>query len=170
MTFQIIAAFSRLINFAKKFAHSRFYTVSTLSTFSTPLCLSCDRRSWRVLDNSGLRQLSPDTKNYSRPISEYQTLIYTTRNGLLDDFVYRVLEDGEQNLWLSCRKGIFHISKKELDDFASGRIASVAPVAYGTADGMMTRECRGDGDPARVARQGRQALVPDHQRRRDDRP
>jgi ligand-binding sensor domain-containing protein/signal transduction histidine kinase len=73
---------------------------------------------------------------------------YTTSNGLLDDVVYRILEDGQNNLWLSCRKGIFHISKKELDEFAGGKIASIAPVAYGTADGMMTRECSGGGDPA----------------------
>jgi signal transduction histidine kinase len=73
---------------------------------------------------------------------------YTTSNGLLDDVVYRILEDGQNNLWLSCRKGIFHISKKELDEFAKGVIASIAPVAYGTADGMMTRECSGGGDPA----------------------
>ena len=73
---------------------------------------------------------------------------YTTSNGLLDDVVYRILEDGQNNLWLSCRKGIFHISKKELDEFAKGTIASIAPVAYGTADGMMTRECSGGGDPA----------------------
>jgi ligand-binding sensor domain-containing protein/signal transduction histidine kinase len=73
---------------------------------------------------------------------------YTTRNGLLDDVVYRILEDRQNNLWLSCRKGIFTITKKELDEFAKGMIASIAPVAYGTADGMMTRECSGGGDPA----------------------
>jgi two-component sensor histidine kinase len=49
---------------------------------------------------------------------------------------------------LSCRKGVFQIDKKALDDFAGGRIASITPVAYGTADGMMTRECSGGGDPA----------------------
>lgn len=73
---------------------------------------------------------------------------YITSNGLLDDVVYRILEDGRNHLWLSCRKGIFHISKKELDEFAAGSVASIAPVAYGTADGMMTRECSGGGDPA----------------------
>jgi ligand-binding sensor domain-containing protein/signal transduction histidine kinase len=77
-----------------------------------------------------------------------QLTAYTTRNGLLDDVVYRILEDGQNNLWLSCRKGIFHIGKKELDEFAHGRISSIAPVAYDTADGMMTRECSGGGDPA----------------------
>jgi signal transduction histidine kinase len=67
---------------------------------------------------------------------------------LLDDVVYRILEDGQNNLWLSCRKGIFHIGKKDLDEFAHGTISAIAPVAYGTADGMMTRECSGGGDPA----------------------
>ena len=56
--FQIIAAFSGLLTLPKKFAHSRLYTVYTLSTFSTLLCLSCDRHSWRVLDNSSLRQFA----------------------------------------------------------------------------------------------------------------
>ena len=73
---------------------------------------------------------------------------YTTRNGLLDDVVYRIMEDDRNNLWLSCRKGVFHASKKELDDLANGTINTIAPVAYGTADGMMTRECSGGGDPA----------------------
>lgn len=81
-------------------------------------------------------------------MKDEQLTAYTTRNGLLDDVVYRILEDGQHNLWLSCRKGIFHIGKQELDEFALGKISSVAPVAYGTADGMMTRECSGGGDPA----------------------
>jgi signal transduction histidine kinase len=58
------------------------------------------------------------------------------------------MEDGRNNLWLSCRKGVFHLDKKALDEFAQGRVSSIAPVAYGTADGMMTRECSGGGDPA----------------------
>jgi ligand-binding sensor domain-containing protein/signal transduction histidine kinase len=73
---------------------------------------------------------------------------YTTRDGLFDDVVYRVLEDAQDNLWLSCNKGIFRVAKKELDDFADKRIASVNSVAYGTADGMLTRECSGGGHPA----------------------
>lgn len=73
---------------------------------------------------------------------------YTTSNGLLDDVVYRILEDGQNNLWLSGRKGVFRLSKKELNELAQGTIASIAPVAYGTADGMITRECSGGGDPA----------------------
>ncbi|HEV7396203.1 MAG TPA: two-component regulator propeller domain-containing protein [Pyrinomonadaceae bacterium] len=72
---------------------------------------------------------------------------FTTRDGLLDDVVYGVLEDGKNNLWLSCRKGIIRISKSELEDFAQGKLAALNPVGYDTADGMMTRECSGGGNP-----------------------
>jgi ligand-binding sensor domain-containing protein/signal transduction histidine kinase len=124
-----------------RFRNEEFTTLTTKDGLSSDAVISLyedsDGTLWIGTNGGGLNRLK-----------EGQLTAYTTRNGLLDDFVYRVLEDGEQNLWLSCRKGIFHISKKELDDFASGTIASIAPVAYGTADGMMTRECSGGGDPA----------------------
>lgn len=73
---------------------------------------------------------------------------YTTRNGLPDDVVYRILEDAQQNLWLSSPKGIFKISTHDLNEFAEGRISFLNPTSFGTADGMLTRECSGGGYPA----------------------
>jgi ligand-binding sensor domain-containing protein/signal transduction histidine kinase len=73
---------------------------------------------------------------------------YTTRNGLPDDVVYSILEDRQNALWLSSNKGVFRLSKNELDDFANGKASSITPVLYGTADGMITRECSGGGHPA----------------------
>ena len=73
---------------------------------------------------------------------------YTTASGLPDDLMYAVLEDGRGNLWMSCNKGIFRVSKKELEDFAAGRIRSIAGVSYSLADGMKTPECNGGNEPA----------------------
>jgi signal transduction histidine kinase len=73
---------------------------------------------------------------------------FTTRDGLPHDTVYRILEDGAGNLWMSCNKGVFRVSKAELDDFAGGRTKTLSPVVYGTADGMPTRECSGGGHPS----------------------
>src|SRR5712671_2525582 len=73
---------------------------------------------------------------------------YTTRNGLPDDVVYSILEDRQNALWLSSNKGIFRLGKNDLDDFANGKTGSITPVLYGTADGMITRECSGGGHPA----------------------
>lgn len=73
---------------------------------------------------------------------------FTVNDGLFDDAVYRVLEDSRQNLWFSCNKGIFRVSKKELDDFAQGKIKKIRAVVYGKSDGMKSSECNGGTQPA----------------------
>ncbi len=117
------------------------------TTFTTKDGLSSDAVISLYEDSDGTLWIGTNGGGLNR-MKDGRLTAYTTRNGLLDDVVYRVLEDGRNNLWLSCRKGIFHISKKELDEFAGGKTSSIAPVAYGTADGMMTRECSGGGHPA----------------------
>jgi ligand-binding sensor domain-containing protein/signal transduction histidine kinase len=124
-----------------KLANEEFTTFTTRDGLSSDAVISLHEDSdgtlWIGTNGGGLNRMK-----------DGKFTAYTTSNGLLDDVVYRILEDGRNNLWLSCRKGVFHINKKELDEFAEGMIASIAPVAYGTADGMMTRECSGGGDPA----------------------
>ncbi len=75
-------------------------------------------------------------------------LHYTTQNGLFDDFISRILADDRGNLWMSSNQGIFRVSRQELDDYAAGRIAAITSVGYGVADGMITSECNGGGQPA----------------------
>jgi signal transduction histidine kinase/streptogramin lyase len=122
-------------------------TNEEFATFTTKDGLSNDAVISLHEDSDGTLWIGTNGGGLNR-MKDGKVTAYTTRNGLLDDVVYRILEDGRNNLWLSCRKGIFHVAKKEFDDFAEGRISSIAPVAYGTADGMMTRECSGGGDPA----------------------
>lgn len=69
--------------------------------------------------------------------------VYTSDHGLPDDVIYQILEDGRGHLWMSSNRGIFRISRKELNDFAQGRVASLTPSVYGTADGMKSPECNG---------------------------
>lgn len=122
-------------------------TNEEFTTFTTSDGLSSDAVISLHEDSDGSLWIGTNGGGLNR-MKDGKFTTYTTSDGLLDDVVYRILEDGRNNLWLSCRKGIFHIGKKELDEFAKGMIASIAPVAYGTADGMMTRECSGGGDPA----------------------
>jgi signal transduction histidine kinase len=74
--------------------------------------------------------------------------VFTTRDGLPNDTVYRILGDGSGDLWMSCNKGIFRLAASELEAFAAGRVKTLSPVVYGTADGMQTRECSGGGHPS----------------------
>lgn len=73
---------------------------------------------------------------------------YTTRIGLHSDVVYQILEDARQNLWMSCNKGVFQVSKKELEALARGTISSLSSTVYATAAGMKSVECMDESQPA----------------------
>lgn len=72
---------------------------------------------------------------------------YTTTQGLFDDTIHQVMEDAHGNLWMSCNKGVFEVSKQDLNDFADGKIRSVRSIPYGRGDGMVSKECN-TGQPA----------------------
>lgn len=73
---------------------------------------------------------------------------YGTRDGLFEDTVSQILEDDRGNLWMSGNKGIWRVSRKELNDFAEGRVKAISSISYGVNDGMANRECNGGGQPA----------------------
>ena len=74
--------------------------------------------------------------------------VINTRWGLFNDVVYVILEDSRGDFWMSCNKGIFRVSKRELLDFAQGKISSVTSIVYGNADGMKSSEANGGFQPA----------------------
>jgi ligand-binding sensor domain-containing protein len=67
--------------------------------------------------------------------------VYRKKNGLFDDVVFGILEDASGNLWMSCNKGLYRVSRKQLDLFASGKITSIICTSFGKADGMRSAEC-----------------------------
>ncbi|MBL9145127.1 MAG: PAS domain S-box protein [Verrucomicrobiaceae bacterium] len=71
-----------------------------------------------------------------------------TRQGLGDDVISQILEDDLGNLWLGCNRGIFRVSKSELQDVAAGRAATVHSLALDESDGMSVAECTGGRSPA----------------------
>src|SRR5207249_508315 len=80
----------------------------------------------------------------------------TTRDGLPDDSVWSILQDGDA-LWMSSDRGVFRVSRSRLLEFMDGRGASVGvDRVIGIQDGMKSRECNGGGQPAGlIARDGR---------------
>jgi ligand-binding sensor domain-containing protein len=73
---------------------------------------------------------------------------FTTRQGLFNDGVSWLLDDGRRHFWLSCNRGIFHVSQAELNELAAGRRATITSLAYGKQDGMLNAECNGGRQPA----------------------
>ncbi len=81
-------------------------------------------------------------------LREGGSVTYTARSGLHSEVIYQILEDGSGNLWMSCNRGIFRVSKAELEEVARGARSTVRSTAYGAADGMTSLECLGGYQPA----------------------
>jgi ligand-binding sensor domain-containing protein/signal transduction histidine kinase len=74
---------------------------------------------------------------------------FTTKNGLRENTINNIQEDNFGNLWLSGLRGIYQISRADLNDVAAGVKKRVQCIAYGEADGMLSSECNGgDNQPA----------------------
>jgi signal transduction histidine kinase len=124
-----------------RFKNDQFTTYTTAdgltSDFISALYEDSSRTLWIGTNGGGLNRLQ--NNNFTA---------YTTKQGLVDDVIYSVLEDGQNNLWFSSSKGVFRVRKADLDEVARGNISSITATTYGTADGMLTRECSGGGSPA----------------------
>jgi DNA-binding NarL/FixJ family response regulator len=80
----------------------------------------------------------------------------TMDDGLFNNGVFRILEDARGNFWMSCNLGIYRVSRRQLDDFADGKIRAVNSIVYGKSDGMLNPECNGGYQPAGIrARDGK---------------
>lgn len=73
---------------------------------------------------------------------------FTTKDGLPSDIVVQIIDDDQGRLWVGTNKGIFHISRQQLDQYADGRITALTPVIYGRSDGLKSVECNGGMQPA----------------------
>ena len=81
---------------------------------------------------------------------------YTVGDGLFNNGVFQILEDSHGNLWMSCNRGIYRVSKRQLNDFAAGKTSRITSISYGRPDGMRSVECNGGLSPAGVkTRDGR---------------
>ena len=81
--------------------------------------------------------------------------VITRKQGLFDDVVHRIVEDGRGDVWMSSNRGLSRVSKRELDEVADGRRDRLAPVVYGTADGMRSAEFNGGAHSGLQTRDGR---------------
>ncbi len=74
--------------------------------------------------------------------------VYTTKQGMFDDRIIQILDPGDGNFWMSSNRGIFYVSRQQLNDFADGKIRSISYGLLGAEDGMKSKECNGGVQPA----------------------
>ena len=75
---------------------------------------------------------------------------YNSKTGLPNDGAFQILEDDDRNFWISSNRGIYRVSKDELNAFADGSISRVNSISYGKSDGMLNAECNGGRSPAGI--------------------
>jgi signal transduction histidine kinase len=73
---------------------------------------------------------------------------YTVNEGLYNNGVFAILEDEKDFLWMSCNRGIYRVSRQQLNDYAAGKTSQISSIAYGRQDGMLNIECNGARQPA----------------------
>lgn len=77
-----------------------------------------------------------------------KVVAFTARNGLPDDVVHQILDDGQGYLWLSSNHGVSRVKRAALN--AANEETPLGPVNFGRSDGMRSSECRGGFQPAGV--------------------
>jgi ligand-binding sensor domain-containing protein/signal transduction histidine kinase len=81
---------------------------------------------------------------------------YTVDDGLLCSYVNSFAEDDLGNMWMSCMRGVFRVPRRQLEDFAAGKISAVTATAYGVEHGLVsTRATAGFDRAAYKTRDGR---------------
>lgn len=69
-------------------------------------------------------------------------------DGLFDDTVYAVAEDGQGRIWLPCNRGVFGIEKSDVERYLAGQIPQIQSLVLGPQHGFPGTECNGGSQPS----------------------
>lgn len=81
-------------------------------------------------------------------IKEGKFTRFTVKSGLYSDLAFAVFGDRRGNLWMNCNRGIYKARKKDLDNFAEGKILKIPSISFGRPEGIKSTECNGPAQPA----------------------
>lgn len=118
-----------------------------ITTYTTRNGLLANFAQAVYVDRDGVVWAGTSPGGLSR-IKDGHVTTYSIDQGLFDLTVGAIVEDDSGYLWMTCNKGIYKVSKKELNDYADGRISAIHSIVYGTADGLRNPECNFAADPA----------------------
>lgn len=68
---------------------------------------------------------------------------YTEADGLIDDDLFTLLDDGAGNFWTSSNRGIARLAHADIVAFDNGAIPALRPQSFGKNDGMLSSQANG---------------------------
>lgn len=79
-----------------------------------------------------------------------QFVAITPRDGLFSENIFQILEDERGFLWMSSDRGLFRVSKRELNAFADGVQTEITSIVYDGGDGLAAGGFKGGFQPAGI--------------------
>jgi len=100
-------------------------------------------------DNSGVIWLATSGLGLIRWAPDHARA-YGIREGMVDDVLFSVVDDGNGALWVSSARGIARVRKTELTELDRGAVARLNCLTVGRADGLLSGASPGGGYPTAV--------------------
>ncbi|MEM1093420.1 MAG: ATP-binding protein [Bacteroidota bacterium] len=100
---------------------------------------------WLALEDHGLCRLDWEGQP---TLAGADLACLTTEDGLYDNSLHRILEDDDGRFWFNTNRGIFWVSRAEVDAYIAGGRPLLTSVAYTEVDGMRNQEGNGGVQPA----------------------
>lgn len=120
--------------------------VRSLFVDTLPGLTASDYVLWVGTEDKGLNRI-PVRKGIPKMES---ITAYNQQNGLYDNVIHQILSDDFGRFWMSTNRGIFWVSRGQLNRFARGEISSIYSASFTERDGLRNREANGGVFPAGI--------------------
>lgn len=121
-----------------KFENGKFFIDKGLSLeYSRTLYIDSKKRLWSGSYGNGIK-----IKSNNKYIS------LTEKEGLYNNVISAIVEDGIGNYWFTSNKGIFKIQSTQVDNYLYGKADKVISIKYGEEEGILNTEFNGGCQPS----------------------
>ena len=100
---------------------------------------------WIGTEDAGLVRLDPRT---SAPLADLPLTSIRAADGLFDDVIHQILPGPGDRLWMSTNRGLFFVSRADLEAVHRGTADRVRSTSLTEQDGLRNREANGGMHPA----------------------
>ena len=116
-------------------------------SFQTAQGLSSNKIDCFYEDRDGVLWVGTDTAGLNR-FKDGKFSIFNERTGFPDNTINRLFVDDFDYFWISSGKGVFRVSRQQLNDYADKKLAKLSVMTYGIPDGMKSTDGNGGFSPA----------------------